>query len=306
MSPLRISLFGRLRCVLGDREIIGLDARRVQELLIFLLLHRQRPHSREALATLLWGDRNGVQAKKYLRQTLWQLQSALDGAGDGAQAELLRVTPDWIELNPNANVWLDIDIFERAYVTTRSGSGGQLLPNERELLQQAINLYEGDLLEGWYQDWCIFERERFQSMFLAMADKLVSYAESTGDYAMGVHYCELTLRYDHARERSHRRLMRLYYLAGNRTAALRQYETCVVMLRRELSVEPAQSTVALYEQIRRDELALPAAPLAHAVDAPSVDELYAQLKTLQDALSVLQGQVNSCLSAIERTRRPVA
>jgi len=28
-----------------------------------------------------------------------------------------------------------------------------------------VDLYQGDLLEGWYQDWLLCERERLQNMF---------------------------------------------------------------------------------------------------------------------------------------------
>jgi hypothetical protein len=48
--------------------------------------------------------------------------------------------------------------------------------------------------------------------------------------------------------------MRLYYKAGDRTTALRQYERCVAALAREFDLPPAQETVALYEQIRADHL----------------------------------------------------
>lgn len=43
--------------------------------------------------------------------------------------------------------------------------------------------------------------------------------------------------------------MRLHYQAGNRTAAIHQYETCVTALHKELDVGPARRTVALYRQI---------------------------------------------------------
>ncbi|NIN69138.1 MAG: hypothetical protein GTO63_31510, partial [Anaerolineae bacterium] len=82
---------------------------------------------------------------------------------------------------------------------------------------------------------CLYERERLQNMYLAILDKLVSYSEVQGAYEAGLGYGSRILSYDGARERTHRRLMRLYYLAGDRTAALRQYDSCVEALRRELA-----------------------------------------------------------------------
>lgn len=48
--------------------------------------------------------------------------------------------------------------------------------------------------------------------------------------------------------------MRLYCLAGNRTAALHQFEICTAILREDLDVEPTASTVALYQQISNEQL----------------------------------------------------
>jgi two-component SAPR family response regulator len=93
-----------------------------------------------------------------------------------------------------------------------------------------VALYHGDLLEDWFQDWCLYERERLQNIYLAALDKLMDYCEASRDYDAGLAYGTRILRHDLARERTHRRLMRLYYLAGDRTSALRQYDRCVQIL----------------------------------------------------------------------------
>src|SRR3954468_20050627 len=68
---LQVTLFGRFCALSSYRPMAGLDARKVQELFCYLLLYRDRPHPREALATLLWSESPAFQAKKGLRQTLW-------------------------------------------------------------------------------------------------------------------------------------------------------------------------------------------------------------------------------------------
>ncbi len=103
MTSLHVSLFGRLHCEVDGRELVGLEARKVQELLVHLLLHRAHPYTREALATLLWAERNDAQARKYLRQTLWQLQRALDAACHPT-TPLLRADADWLEFDPTLTV----------------------------------------------------------------------------------------------------------------------------------------------------------------------------------------------------------
>ena len=94
MSSLHISLFGKLRVRLDGRVLVGFEASKVQELLCYLLLHRDPPHPRETLAGLLWGEAATAQSKKYLRQTLWRLQSALDSQVEQGSDRLLLVEID--------------------------------------------------------------------------------------------------------------------------------------------------------------------------------------------------------------------
>ncbi len=64
-----------------------------------------------------------------------------------------------------------------------------------------MDLYRGDLLEGWYQEWCLFERERLQNAYMLMLDKLMGYCEAHSEYEQGLVYGDLILRLDHASER---------------------------------------------------------------------------------------------------------
>ena len=55
------------------QPLSDLDGAKVQKLYAFLLLHRDRPHSRVSLASLLWGEMPEAHARQYLRKALWQL-----------------------------------------------------------------------------------------------------------------------------------------------------------------------------------------------------------------------------------------
>lgn len=74
----------------------------------------------------------------------------------------------------------------------------------------------------------------------------MAHCQAHGEYEMGLFHGAQILAYDRARERTHRRLMYLHYLAGDRAAALRQYERCVAALEEELCVSPDQGTCNLY------------------------------------------------------------
>lgn len=304
MERLRVSLLGKFRMQLGDRVLTSLTTAKLRDLFCYLLLYRERPHLREKLANLLWDESTTTQPQRCLRKTLSYLRSALDSEAEHLSDNLLLVEPEWIQVNPEANLWLDIATFEQAFATVRDVPGREMTPQFAENLCSVVDLYRDDLLEGVYYDWCIYERERFQQMYLVMLNKLVEYCEASHDYKAGVAYGTQILGYDQAHERTHRQLMRLYYLDNNRTAALRQYERCAAALEKELGVKPTKRTVALYQQIRGDQLVVATTPqptLSKPVGAAGapLSELLGRLQRLQGVLVEIQSQVHREMQTVD-------
>ena len=251
MSPFRVCLFGKFSAECDGRHLSSLHAGKVLELFCYLLLHRDQPHPREILASLLWGDTNTAQSRRYLRQALWQLNATLDGQNGTDHGRLVLAESEWVLLNPQAEVWLDVAVLENALVCAKGVPDRNLHDTEMGLLREAAQLYQGDLLAGWYQEWCLAERQRLRGVYLAIMGKLMGASEAQGDYENAVDYGRCILRYDRARECTHRKLMRLYCLLDDPAQALRQYEECSMSLQEELAVKPSASTRALYEQIRQ-------------------------------------------------------
>src|SRR6266496_4818324 len=297
MPHLSVRVFGKLSIKRNDNTVHGLDACKLQELFTYILVFRESPHSRESLAALLWGDSSTAQSKKYLRQALWQLQRVLGSRSDKGDDRIFDVAADWVSFNSDSDIWLDVAVFEQAFSVAREVAGQHLNTSQAQTLDHAIQLYQGDLLEGWYQDWCLFERERLQTNYLIMLDKMMSYCEAHEKYETGLAYGLRVLRYDRARESTHRRLMRLHYLAGDRTGALRQYEHCVAALREELGVKPSRLTVALYDQMRLDEFHSPGPP--RGGDPNVLPRVRDHLKQLRSALKEIHVQVQQDIKAAD-------
>ncbi len=302
MPSFRIRLFGKLSVYHDRTPVVGLESSRVQELLCYLLLHRDRPHPRETLASLLWEASSSAQAKKYLRQALWQLQSTLEQHAGQSKHSLLLIEPDWICINPHADLWLDVAIFEDAFDMVRGCPGDEMDTDQANALNIAVQLYQGDLLEGWYQDWCLYERERFQNIWLAILEKLMAHCEFHKEYEEGMVYGRCVLRFDRAHERTHRRMMRMQYLAGDRTAALRQYERCCSALDEELGVKPARHTQALYQQIFDDTFDRTAPPekSVGTSEFALLPNVVARLSKLKHMLTEVKSHVSQDLETIER------
>lgn len=316
MAALQVFLFGRFRVRRDGLSPIGIDGDKARELFCYLLLHRRHPQPRESLATLLWPESSPSRAKRNLRQTLWQLQGSLQSHAIETDAQsFVQAEPDWIRINVNADIWLDVMAFEQAFTRVRAVSDEELDSERSAEVMRAVELYTGELLEGWYQDWCLHERERLAGIYRAMLDKLMGYCAVHGDYETGLTYGERLLIEDPARERIHRRLMRLYYLCGDRTEALRQYERCVAALATELGVQPSRRTVALYEQLRADRLDVDglsfddSAGLSRGLhpESPalsgSLRRILGQLTQLRGALADVQEQLQDQIQTVEQSRK---
>ena len=306
MTTLHVSLFGQMQIRYGDLPVIQIDARKAQELFCYLLLFNDRHHCREALSDVLWHYNPAHQSKKYLRQALWQIHSSLEQKTH--HTPIILANAEWIRINPQADIRLDTCEFEQLYTSFQSAPQNIPLEAHIQQLQYMVTLYKGDLLEDIYQDWCIFERDRYQRMYLSVLDKLTYYCEASGLFEQGLIYGSQILRYDCARECAHQRLMRLHYLNGDRTAALRQYRVCLEALSDELDVAPARKTTELYEQIRADQLDRPSRTMISSAVVPQLSnsphappEMYFHLKQLQSSLTDLQHQIEDSLQVLELT-----
>lgn len=254
LTQLRVYLFGHFSAERGGHVIAGLEPRRLQELFSYLLLNRHRRCSRELLASLFWGESSTEQAKRNLRQVLWQLQTALEAEISTDTASILTITADWLQINPNADLWLDVDCFEQAWNKTRYISGKDLDASQAQLLRNAIGLHQEVLLLGNYESWCLCERERLRECSVEMLNKLMEYSEFHHDYEAALRAGSRILDYDRAHEATYQHIMRLYYFLGQRVEALKQYQRCKAALLEELGALPSRSTRTLYQHIFLEQL----------------------------------------------------
>ncbi|HEY1349411.1 MAG TPA: BTAD domain-containing putative transcriptional regulator [Ktedonobacteraceae bacterium] len=253
-DALQVHLFGKFSAEREGYNINGLRTRRLQQLLSYLLINRHQRCSRESLANLFWGESLLTQAKKNLRQLLWQLQTALDMQVDAHTPPILIVTANWLQINPQAKIWLDVDFFEQVWNQTKHLEGKDLDTWSMQLLRSATGLHQDVLLSDNYDDWCLKERERLLLICIRMLEKLIDYSKAHHDYATAILYCSRILSYDRTHEATYQQLMQLHYLQGDRTEALKYYRKCEVTLKEDLGALPSKKTRLLYQQISLEQL----------------------------------------------------
>lgn len=247
MEGLKMHLFGHMELAQGDRSLPGLPTRKSKELLSFVTVHWQRFHMREVLASSLWGERSDASAKKCLRNEIWRIRKVVEPTG----VDPLIVRADSLGFNTAEPVWVDVLEFERRLAPYEDmGTIIQLDAKASREVRAAVELYRGDLLEGYYSDWCCAERERLRDLYLSALEKLMVFHQGHRECRAAIHYGKQILAEDPLMEGVHRELMRCYWELGNRAKALRQYSHCLQVLRRELDVGPMPETVDLHREIK--------------------------------------------------------
>ncbi|MBN1138223.1 MAG: bacterial transcriptional activator domain-containing protein [Anaerolineae bacterium] len=154
-----------------------------------------------------------------------------------------------IGFNCSSPHWLDVEVFEESVGHVLGQPVDGLRAAAIVELEDALELYTSELLEGFYDDWALRERERLRMLYLNSLAYLMRYCRHHGAIEQSLACAQQILQHDPLREEIHREMMRLYAEHGQRALAVRQYETCCEILATELGVPPMEETRALYAQI---------------------------------------------------------
>ncbi|MCL4301526.1 MAG: tetratricopeptide repeat protein [Anaerolineae bacterium] len=244
-GKLNLKLLGSPEVWLDGQVVTGFRSGKARALLYYLAVSG-RAQPRSVLTGLFWGEVAEQHARRSLTMTLSNLRQLL-----GSHLDIARET---VAFDANSPYWLDVPVFEAGVAAASQGQ-------DIEELKQAIALYRGDFLEGFYlhdapefEQWVLVERARLRERVLRALHLLADHLAAQDDLPQAIETMRRLLALEPWREEAHRYLMLLLARDGQRSAALAQFEICRQMLADELAVEPGPETIALYEQIRAGEL----------------------------------------------------
>ncbi|MFZ5809788.1 MAG: ATP-binding protein [Chloroflexota bacterium] len=273
---LTIYLFGSLELRRDNELLPSLATQKTQSLLAYLILHRQQPHSRYELATLFWGDRDDVHAHHSLSTALWRIRRLLG-------EDYLLADSTSVQFNPASSFWIDVTEFEkladpkripstakrpRAYPELMQKVADFPAQSEIEKLKSAIELYRGDLLEDFYDDWCIEERYRLEALYLNVLSRLVAWHHAQDDAGAVLTYAQKYLDHDPLAENIHLAAMRALAALGDMSSARRQWQLCCETRQQELHAPPSHEMLKQAESILGAQFTIPL-PVAPAQVKPS-------------------------------------
>ena len=265
MDVLRLELLGRFHAHIGKEPLENFRTNKVQALLIYLAVEDEA-HRRDSLTSLLWPGMPEQSARTNLRQIVYYLRKiipelAAEEEGE-SPAQLMFVNRKSIQLNPGADVAVDVHAFEAHLDNSRSHNHVDLLSCVvcREDLLRTIDLYRGDFLQNFYledsdsyEEWAQMKREAYRRQALDALEILAAMSTRQKAYSAAQTYAERQLEIDNLRESAYRQLMESMALGGRRAEAMAVYDVCHRLFAEELGMTPSKRTSDLYEQILAGE-----------------------------------------------------
>src|SRR5690606_33579236 len=128
-------------------------------------------------------------------------------------------------------------------------------PDEASLCA-AVAIYRGRLLSGLqirdseFEAWLSSERQRIKEVLWRTLYRIAKHQKQRKAYSDALDTARRLLDLNPLREKTHRLMMRVHAQGGDRAAALNQYRECEQLLRRELQLEPDQTTLHLFDEIK--------------------------------------------------------
>lgn len=209
-------------------------------LLVALVVGPSGFRRRDSLLALLWPEQDQTHARAALNQAIRFLRKELGGS---TEAGILSRGADEIGID-TSTVWCDAMEF-RDFV-------------EASRFEDALALYRGNLLEGFFvdqgdsfQEWLERERDLLKLTAAKAARAVVGIHEQGGNLTPAVAAARRAVDLSDGDERVVRELLQLLDRLGDRAGALQAYQDFARHLEAEFGVTPAPETQAVIENIRK-------------------------------------------------------
>jgi DNA-binding SARP family transcriptional activator len=248
---LTIKMLGAVEILREQDRTLAPDAwtlSRALRILCFIASRQNRRATKDTIIETFWPDTPLEDIDKNFWPTISYIRRALN-SNQEVKKNFIRYRESAYYLNPEFNYLLDTEEFQRliarAHARRREGDG----PGFSEAARRAIEIYRGEFLEEFYDNWVEEPRAYYRNIYFATLKELADYHHRAEDYGQSIIYCKMILNRDPYREDVHRQLMDDYARIGNRAALKEQYETLKTLLMEELGVDPLPETVATYKRL---------------------------------------------------------
>ncbi|MBS2037948.1 response regulator [bacterium] len=241
----RVECLGGFRVWVDGREILSAEwvTRKSQEFFAYLVL-QGKPVAAERLALALWPDLE-ESSKNNLHATASRARRAL--RSQQSELNLLRSERNFYRLDSNVLLQCDALEIQELFKNCKPNTQNILAPEAIESGSRALNLYQGDLLDGFWWDWASELRRSLKESYAQCLMRLAEHYQKESHWAQAQSLYQRGLEQERTREEFNLGLLQCLAQQGAREAAVRCFRDYARNLKRELGLEPgAEATHLLY------------------------------------------------------------
>lgn len=251
IPPLSIYGFGKFRVFIGGKEVEDKlwKTRKSKYMFAYLVANAGKDVPDEKVMEIFWPDHEPEKARQSLYAALSHMRKALDAVSPGESERVIHARKGFYKFNSERSFVFDLNEFERLH-----DQGQARIKDGREdeamvCLQKAEQLYQGEFMEGYYDDWAVLMRDEMEMKYVEVLQVLMEHFQDLKKHAVVIDYAQRLLKHDPCQTEAHSALMQSYIQQGKPELAARQYQTCTQVFKNELNMSPAPELTELYLRI---------------------------------------------------------
>lgn len=247
-NTLLIRTLGRIRLKTADAEVVEDDWPTQKALRLFSHLAVTRAAVTDGLLMeTLWPDAPESKARNSLRNAIHQVRSVLkklDGLPEGEALQRGRKSG-------TASLALEYDLdIERLEAHLREATAALEAGQSESAIEKAklaLDLYQGDFMEGFHDDWVEALRVQYRELQQRALGALARAYLAAAKYEEAEIAARRMLAADDLREDAHEVIIRALAGDGRSAEAIRHYEETVDLFEEEIGVSPSSLQTVLQE-----------------------------------------------------------
>ncbi|MCI9338357.1 MAG: hypothetical protein HFH93_12625 [Lachnospiraceae bacterium] len=219
----------------------GKAGKKTLSFLQYLIVNHSRNITAEELIDVFWTEKDSNDPANALRNMLFKIRSLLKNMFP-EQDDLFRTFPGCYAWNPQTEIELDTECFEKVCLGARQESGEKSLT----MLRQAVALYHGDFLSGNDSEWARDQRQYYRTLYLDACKTLLPLLEEREEWMEIVSVCSQAYQIDFCVEEFTTYQMQAFISMGQPEQAVDRYDAFHRQMLKELGMPPTERIEQLY------------------------------------------------------------
>lgn len=239
---------------------------------------------RDTLIAHLWTGSESSKTHAAFRTAIWRLKET-------ALSPLLVIEREFVTLNTNHSLWIDIEEFQENLEKSKSHphSPDIACPACFPLLNRTVELYRGDFMAGYsprnaagFDDWRSEFGNILRCEYLNTLERLVKGYYQHAQYGQALQVARRWLAIDPYNEQAHSMMIRSYASSNQRANAIAHYRAFKRLAENKINIAPSGEITALYNHLLTGKSPLLSThqPLEHPaiilLDLHNIPELWAR------------------------------